>query len=373
MRFGEASEVVVPAYTGIGSAAARVETVHESSAWREQPVHVSGVLITYNHERFVELAVNSVLSQTYPLDIIVSDDHSTDRTPSLLRSALEGYEGRHRIRLRQGHRNLGICGNQNAGIQLAEGELIVLFEGDDESVPQRVAKLVDAYRDAHRRVAALGSAIWKMDAAGQRQTLVSWPHKTGDAWTALRGEWTVHGCGLSFRRDCFFEIGPISRRLFAGDIALWMRAAFLWEGGMLQVPEPLVRYRIHDHNASKGIYFNYSSPQALRDCWSDFLKGEVAQVLELKKIDRYRRRKGLQGDSLQAAWEAHFNLAQARARLTFAVSRKSRMSWIWPALMAFGFPPLRGKALRVIALALFPYAHAVYKSLRGRKPPRRSF
>lgn len=342
-----------------------IELLGDDSSWEKQPVRVSGVLITYNQEAFVRQALTSVLNQTYPMDVIVSDDCSTDRTNALIRATFDDYKGHHRIRLRSGQRNLGVCGNQNATIRLAEGELVVMFEGDDESLPERVEKLVNAYLTRFRRVGALGSAIQVIDGHGQAGALVSWPARTGDAWTALSGEWAVHGCGLAFRRDCFFEIGPIGKRLISGDIALWMRAAFVAAGGMLQVREPLVNYRIHGGNVSKGLTLDFTSPEALRACCSNLLKNEVAQVLELRKIDRYRRRVGLLNDGLTAAWKAHFKIAEARARFVFAVSRKSRLSWIWSSAAAVPHAQLRGRALRVMALAILPWARSWYRILQG--------
>jgi glycosyltransferase involved in cell wall biosynthesis len=340
----------MPIVTDTSSSDAIAERVYGASSWEAQPVRVSGVLITYNHERFIQAAISSALSQTYPMDLIISDDGSTDRTPALIRSTLTNYKGCHRVRVRYGSRNLGICGNQNASIQLAEGELIVLFEGDDESVPERTTKIVDAYVARKRRIAALESAIQLMDCGGRIGTVV-WPTENG----------ALHGCGLSFRRDVFFEIGPISKRLMSGDIALWMRAAFVPEGGTLQVRAPLVHYRVHDTNASMRLRWDFSSVKALRECCSNLVKHEVAKVFELRKIRGYRRRLGAERDDLQSEWETLFHLSRARARLVLAVSRRSRLYWVWPALVACKFPVLKGKALRVIAVALFPWIRGLYK------------
>ena len=108
-------------------------------------------------------ALESVLAQTYPLDLIIADDCSTDATLSVIEDNLADYSGPHRIRVLRAVRNRGICGNQNAALGLAEGELIVLFEGDDVSAPDRVAHLVSAYRENGRAVGALGSAVRKID------------------------------------------------------------------------------------------------------------------------------------------------------------------------------------------------------------------
>jgi hypothetical protein len=337
--------------------------VRDDPLWKSQCVPVTGVLIAYNQEAYVAQALTSALQQTYPMDLIVSDDCSTDRTLDLMRAILNRYKGHHRIRLRAGLRNLGICGNQNASICLAEGELIVLFEGDDESAPDRVQRLVEAYIARKGAVAGLGSAILQMEPNGCTAAALPCSIRTGDAWTIFRGDWAVPGCGLAFRRDCFFEIGPISKGLISGDIALWMRAAFVRNGGMLQVSDPLVRYRMHCANVSKRFTIEFKSTQVLRTCCRNLLRNEVAQVFELRKIARYLRRAHLEEDEVHTVWKAHFRLANARAKLVFAVSKKSRTRWIGPALIAMKFPLLRGKALRVIALAFFPWAHVLFKRI----------
>ncbi len=338
--------------------------IHESSLWRQQPVPVSAVLITYNQCLFVREALASLLAQSYPLDIVISDDFSSDRTLSVIQAMLAGYGGPHRVSLLQGLVNVGICRNQNKAIALAQGELIVLFEGDDISSPERVSKLVQMYLSTERKTGALGSGIRLMDGAGGITAEISWPTSEADAWSMVRAEWTVHGCGLAFRRDCFFEIGPISRHLISGDIALWMRAAFVRNGGMMLVPRALVDYRVHGQNTSQRFKLEFTSPEALRKCCRRLLKNEVAQMLELKKIMNYRRRTSISDERTERALNVLRHVARLRARLVSAISKHSAMLWFWPALLSLRYSTLRPLALRAIILALLPNANRVYRRMR---------
>src|SRR4051794_9448932 len=100
---------------------------------------VSVVMATYNFERFVARAIESVLAQDYPadkLDIIVVDDGSTDSTPEVVKPYLD------RIRYIR-KPNGGLLSTMNRGIAEARGELICLFSGDDEYVPQKTRRQVD--------------------------------------------------------------------------------------------------------------------------------------------------------------------------------------------------------------------------------------
>src|SRR5690348_456181 len=93
-----------------------VEVVYESAAWQQEAVKVSGILITYNQAAFVEAAVRSLLQQTYPMDVVISDDCSSDETFALIRQMIRSYRGPHQITLCRNFQNRGICSNQNAAI-----------------------------------------------------------------------------------------------------------------------------------------------------------------------------------------------------------------------------------------------------------------
>jgi glycosyltransferase involved in cell wall biosynthesis len=331
---------------------------NHTETWRDKRVAVSAILITYNQEKYVAQALQSVLSQTYPLDIVISDDCSTDGTVLIISDVLRDYQGIHQVTLRFGNRNLGICQNQNEALQLTQGELVVLFEGDDVSHPNRVELIVDMYLHLGRRVGALGSAIRKMNDQGERGDEVVWPRVHGDAWNVARGEWTVAGCGLAIRRDCFSEVGPISRHLISGDIALWTRAAFLEHGGLAQLPQVLVDYRIHGDNTSRKYMLDYSSLEAFKASCRRLLKNEVAQVFELRKIARYRP--SLRNDP---AWVYMLRVAKLRARLVLAVSRRGRVCWIWPSLRCVPNGSLRSLGIRTLVMSVLPVVRRLYRTV----------
>jgi glycosyltransferase involved in cell wall biosynthesis len=332
-------------------------SIGNSPAWSQQPITVSGILITFNQHLFIRSALESVLAQTYPLDLVIADDASEDGTFAVMESILKNYSGHHRIRLLRASRNRGICRNQNAALQLTEGELVVLFEGDDVSTAERVDRLVTAYRERGGEVGALGSAVRKMDRHGAISETLTWPVSRGDAAQLLQGKWPVAGCGLAIRRDCFSDIGPITHRLISGDIALWMRAAFLRAGGMAFIPDALVDYRIHGDNTSSRISLRFSSRAALRECCRSLLKNEVAQVVELKKIGRYRRRLSLRDPAVDPVLSSALTVAKARAALVLAIARTSCGKWILPAAAALRHRALRTLAIRTLALALCPFAY----------------
>ena len=108
---------------------------------------VSVLIDTYNHERFIEQAIVSVLEQDFPAsdrEIIVVDDGSTDRTPEIIRK----FEPHVRL-LRKA--NGGQASAFNAGIPECSGEIIAFLDGDDWWLPgklRRVAEVLAANASA---------------------------------------------------------------------------------------------------------------------------------------------------------------------------------------------------------------------------------
>src|SRR6478736_6920312 len=107
-----------------------------------QPL-VSVICLCYNHERFLEAALDSVLNQTYSnLEIIVIDDLSTDNS----RNLLETYAQKHpQIKYLPNETNLGNCAGFNRGYQLSKGEYIIDFATDDILMPTRIAEQVAVF------------------------------------------------------------------------------------------------------------------------------------------------------------------------------------------------------------------------------------
>ncbi|KAA9005099.1 glycosyltransferase family A protein [Histidinibacterium aquaticum] len=99
---------------------------------------VSVVLTAYNVERYVELAVASILSQSYlNLELIVVDDNSTDSTLERLREIQTRDD---RVRIIKNEKNSGTYLAKNAGIQNSEGDLIALCDSDDIWTPNHLER-----------------------------------------------------------------------------------------------------------------------------------------------------------------------------------------------------------------------------------------
>lgn len=106
---------------------------------------VSVVIPTYNRAAVIEPSIRSVMSQTYDdIEIIVSNDKSTDDTSTLIK-AMAKEDDRIKYIVNQGEK--GASGARNAGIMAASGEFIAFQDSDTTYVSDKIGKQVSALRE----------------------------------------------------------------------------------------------------------------------------------------------------------------------------------------------------------------------------------
>src|SRR4051794_17310149 len=101
---------------------------------------VTALIDTYNHEKYIEQAIVSVLEQglsAEELEIVVVDDGSTDGTASMV----EKFAPRVRL-LRK--KNGGQASAFNVGSRESRGEIVALLDGDDWWAPGKLKAVVEA-------------------------------------------------------------------------------------------------------------------------------------------------------------------------------------------------------------------------------------
>src|SRR5437773_10945714 len=105
---------------------------------------ISIVLCSYNGERFIKEQVDSILSQTYSnIELIISDDASTDGTPNIL----NGFKENQNVKLFFQPENIGSAKNFEFATRNATGAFIAFSDQDDIWLPQKLEKLYLAIAD----------------------------------------------------------------------------------------------------------------------------------------------------------------------------------------------------------------------------------
>lgn len=112
---------------------------------------VSVVVPTYNRAGLLPRAIRSVLAQTYEdFELIVVDDHSTDRTPTVITSF-----GDPRLKVLRHPQNGGQSMAFNTGMEHAQGEYVAFLDDDDEWLPDKLGAQVALLDAAPAKVAMI--------------------------------------------------------------------------------------------------------------------------------------------------------------------------------------------------------------------------
>ena len=208
------------------------------------PPSASILLMAYNQQATVQAAVEAALAQTgEPIEIIVSDDASTDATFTVMQRSVAGYAGPHTVRLNRNPVNLGIGAHISRLVGLSHGDMLFIAAGDDVSLPQRCERVMQAWRAQGRRADLIAAELIDIDAAGHvhgtlRPTDLASYRNAAD-WLA-RPPYVV-GAAQAWTRRVFERYGPLPAGVVGEDLIMVFRA--IGAGGAFTLAEPLVKYR----------------------------------------------------------------------------------------------------------------------------------
>lgn len=204
---------------------------------------------THNQERFIREALNSVLCQktTFPFEIIISDDASSDGTISILQE----YQQRHpdKIRLLLSETNLGGPANLKHVIEASNAKYITCLDGDDFYTDEyKLQKQVD-FLDAHSEYAACFHNTWYADEVGNLTGLFNRPdfHAVHDAHEFIRERWFVPIHSAVLRRE-YIEFPDWYNTVMNDDYVVHLSVAK--HAPYYFIPDVMVAYRRHSENTS---------------------------------------------------------------------------------------------------------------------------
>jgi glycosyltransferase involved in cell wall biosynthesis len=212
----------------------------------------------YNQEQFIRQAVEGAFAQTYsPLQIILSDDCSRDRTFEIMAQMASTYRGPHEVVLNRNPKNIGLVAHVNRLAQLMRGELIVMSAGDDISMPGRTEAIWQAWEASKRKAFCVHSQVTHIDETFQAESPLKAPENPAtepvfqDGPANIKGYLrssgpVVLGCTAAYSRRLFENFGLLPEELVFEDMALTFRA--LLSGGLTFIDQPLVLYRLHSNN-----------------------------------------------------------------------------------------------------------------------------
>jgi len=219
---------------------------------------VSVIIPSFNHEAYIDEAVESVLTSSVDdVELIIIDDGSTDDS----RRILEAYRDDPRVNLHF-QKNCGAHAALNRGLEIARGETAFILDSDDAFSPDRIPVLAEKLK-ANSDAALAASWIRVIDAQGAEigvkeawRSMPPWPapkpgpllSDLGDPRLALlETNWISTTSNLAFPLSLVREHGLRFAPLrYAHDWDFILAACAF--GPVELIEKPLLRYRVHGAN-----------------------------------------------------------------------------------------------------------------------------
>lgn len=192
---------------------------------------VSIICLCYNHEKYIEQAINSVLLQSHEnLELIVVDDASTDNSQSIIERMSEN----HGFHVHFNPSNLGNCKSFNIGFKRSNGKYIIDLAADDQLFPSRVEEGVNSLEKKGNTYAVdfcdvelidekgnSKGSHFKRDVHGKLTSDVP----EGDIYKILVEKYFFSAPSIMMRRTVLEELGGYDENLSYEDFDFWIRSS----------------------------------------------------------------------------------------------------------------------------------------------------
>ncbi len=199
----------------------------------ERKHYVSVIMAAYNAEKFIEDAVNSILSQTYDFfELIIVDDASTDATGVILKSFSDS-----RVRVFTNENNMRLAYSLNYAISKSRGEFIARMDADDIAEPNRLEQQL-IYLLNNEDIDLVGANALSF---GDVISKMNYPANHDSITCHLLFENAFCHPAVMFRKKDIFKYDQFCTA--AQDYKLW--ASIIFKIRTANIQKVLLNYRIH--------------------------------------------------------------------------------------------------------------------------------
>ncbi len=186
---------------------------------------LSVVMTTYNHERYIATAIESVLRQQtdFPIEIVIGEDCSTDRTLNIVLDYQSQYP--EAIRIVRSESNVGWRENYRRTIAAAHGRYIAMLDGDDYFTHRKKLQMQVDLLEANPDV---GMCYGRSERVDENGTLTMYPE--GECETTLEAMLRrnpAENCTVVARKELveryYEEIRPAEHpEWLTDDLPMWL-------------------------------------------------------------------------------------------------------------------------------------------------------
>lgn len=209
---------------------------------------VSIILCFYNEEKYLEVAVKSILSQTYSdLELILINDASTDQSLKVAKSFNDS-----RIVIVDNEENHGLAWCRNQGLELARGKYIGFFDADDIAVCDKIEKQITFF-DMHPDILVVSGNCDYIGPDGEKidKKREKIPCKDDEIRARMLFRNCINGPCALFRREVIdqYHIIHDTDMRTSQDYHFWLNC--MRYGKFENLDDILFHYRVHNSQSNQ--------------------------------------------------------------------------------------------------------------------------
>lgn len=195
---------------------------------------ISVVIPAYNSAETIEAAVDSALSQSVPVEVIIIDDCSDDN----LEQVLERYKADGRVTVFVNPENIGVAASRNRGVGLASGEYVAFLDSDDMWEPDKLERQLERLKETGAVLCSTARELINEDGS-RTGRVIEVPEKVTYK-LLLRGN-VINCSSVLIRREIALEF-PMGDDDIHEDYICWLRILKKY-GSSVAINKPLLLYR----------------------------------------------------------------------------------------------------------------------------------
>lgn len=261
------------------------------------PVKVSVIMLACNVGRYVETAIKGVLAQqtSFPIELILSEDCSTDNTLEICEQYANHYPDR--VRLIRHEKNLGLQRNFMDAHSHCTGEYIAICDGDDYWCNKHKLQRMTDFMDAHPDFAICFHRV------------INYYEEDGSKSLSNGGQAVVTNITHLAQSNYITNSSSLFRRSYAQELPEWFART------------PLCDYAMHMVNAQYGNIYYFKTPMAV-------YRKHKQGIWSVENMDKRQERslyaRELLLDFFKANEVVHKNLQQTYRNIAFVLVRYYR-------------------------------------------------
>lgn len=299
---------------------------------------VSVIIPIYNVEKYIAVAVQSVLNQTYEnFELLIVDDGSPDRSVEICQQFTDP-----RIKIIR-QKNRGLAGARNTGIRNAQGTYLAFLDGDDLWLPEMLEKNI-AHLETSPDVGISFNRSAFIDEAGNELGTYTMPQlKDIDVPCLLRGSPIGNGSAAVIRREVLEAIrfqdnlyGSVEDFYFddrfrqSEDIEFWLRIVIQTPWKIAGIPDVMTLYRVNTASLSANFLKQFESWEKVFEKTRSYAAEKVEPWESMARAYqlRYLARSAVRMQAGEAAVQLINRALSTYWRILLEEPRRTILTWL---------------------------------------------